>query len=89
MTNGWLKPKVLFEKTGVPAAQLLQEELAKKKKEEMKMQAIAQYQLFLRKYYNQGKGAIINPLPVTKPINTELSKLKPQGSFLMASSQKE
>lgn len=43
MTNGWLKPKVLFEKTGVPAAQLLQEELAKKKKEEMKMQAIAQY----------------------------------------------
>ena len=53
------------------------------------MAAIAQYQLFLRKYYNQGKGPIINPLPVTKPINTELSKLKPQGSFLMSSSQKE
>ena len=29
MTNGWLKPKVLFEKTGVPAAHLLQEELSK------------------------------------------------------------
>ena len=53
------------------------------------MKAIEQYQLFLRKYYNQGKGPIINPLPVTKPINTELSKLKPQGSFLMSSSQKE
>jgi hypothetical protein len=23
-TNGWLKPKVLLEKTGVPAAELLQ-----------------------------------------------------------------
>ena len=55
----------------------------------MKLQAIAQYELFLRKYYNQGIGAKINPAPVTKPINTELSKLKPQGSFLMASSQKE
>ena len=40
MTNGWLKPRVLNEKTGVPAAQLLQEELAKKKKEEMKLVAI-------------------------------------------------
>jgi len=40
VTNGWLKPKVLFEKTGVPAAQLLNEELAKKKKEEMKHAAI-------------------------------------------------
>jgi len=40
VTNGWLKPKVLFEKTGVPAAQLLNEELAKKKKEEAKLAAI-------------------------------------------------
>jgi len=40
VTNGWLKPKVLFEKTGVPAAQLLNEELAKKKKEETKLVAI-------------------------------------------------
>ena len=55
----------------------------------MKMVAIAQYELFLKKYYNQGKGPVINPLPVTKPIPTELSKLKPQGSFLMTSSQKE
>jgi len=31
---------VLFEKTGVPAAQLLSEEMAKKKKEEMKVVAI-------------------------------------------------
>lgn len=65
ITNGWLKPKVLFEKTGVPAAQLLNEELAKKKKEEMKLAAIQQYQTFLKKYYNQGKSAIINPLPLT------------------------
>ena len=34
ITNGWLKPKVLFETTGVPAAQLLSEELEKKKKAE-------------------------------------------------------
>lgn len=43
MTNGWLKPRVLIEKTGVPAAQLLQEELARKKKDEQKLQAIEQY----------------------------------------------
>ena len=46
----------------MPAAQLLQEELAKKKREEMKTLAIQQYQMFLKKYY-AGKGAIINPLP--------------------------
>lgn len=52
VTNGWLKPKVLFEKTGVPAAQILNEELEKKKKEEKKLAAIQQYQSFLRKFYN-------------------------------------
>lgn len=52
ITNGWLKPKVLFETTGVPAAQLLAEELDRKKKAELKQQAIEQYQLFLKKYYN-------------------------------------
>jgi hypothetical protein len=36
LTNGWLKPRVLNEKTGVPAALLLQQELQRKKKEEMK-----------------------------------------------------
>ena len=40
LTNGWLKPRVLNEKTGVPAAKILQEELARKKKEEMKKIAI-------------------------------------------------
>ena len=36
ITNGWLKPKVLFETTGVPAAQLLAQELERKKKAELK-----------------------------------------------------
>jgi len=67
ITNGWLKPKVLFEKTGVPAAQLLAEEQAKKKKEEQKVAAIHQYELFLQKYFNKGKGATIYPLPSNKP----------------------
>ena len=68
ITNGWLKPKVLFEKTGVPAAQLLNEEIAKKKRDEAKRQAIEQYQAFLRKYYNQGRGAVINPLPPSQQL---------------------
>jgi cytosolic carboxypeptidase protein 2/3 len=34
LTNGWLKPRKLLEMTGVPAAQLLNEELQKKKKED-------------------------------------------------------
>jgi hypothetical protein len=40
VTNGWLKPRKLFEITGVPAAQILSEELSKKKKEDLKRKAI-------------------------------------------------
>jgi hypothetical protein len=36
ITNGWLKPKVLLETTGVPAAELLAKELQKKKQAELK-----------------------------------------------------
>ena len=42
----------LNEITGVPAAQLLNEELMKKKKEEIKKKAIEQYEYFLKKFYN-------------------------------------
>lgn len=51
VTNGWLKPRRLNEFTGTPAAQLLNEEMAKKKKEENKARAIEEYQAYLKRYY--------------------------------------
>lgn len=54
------------------------------------MAAIQQYEIFLRKYYNQGQGPKINPLPVSvSKLHSNEHKLKTAGSFLMASSQKE
>jgi hypothetical protein len=51
LTQGWLKPRVLNEKTGVPAAQLLQEELANKKRQEEKQKKITEYEQFLSKFH--------------------------------------
>jgi hypothetical protein len=39
--------------TGVPAQQLLNEELLKRKKEDLKRKAIEQYEQFLKKFYNK------------------------------------
>lgn len=58
VTNGWLKPRVLMEKTGVPAAQLLAEQMDRKKKEEEKIKAIEEYKKFLNKFYGSGKTKI-------------------------------
>ena len=52
ITNGWLKPRKLLEVTGVPAAQILNEELMKKKRDENKKKAIEEYEKFLKKFYN-------------------------------------
>lgn len=51
VTKGWLKPRVLNEMTGVPAAQLLEEEQARKKKEEDKLKAVEAYKSFLAKFF--------------------------------------
>ena len=40
VTNGWLKPKLLLEITGTPAAEALAKEVAKKQKAEMKIRMI-------------------------------------------------
>jgi hypothetical protein len=42
-TKGWLKPKLLLEVTGTPAAQKIAEELADKAKKELKMKKIEEY----------------------------------------------
>ncbi|CDW74793.1 zinc carboxypeptidase family protein [Stylonychia lemnae] len=52
LTNGWLKPRKLIEITGIPAAQLLNEEMQRKKKEDQKKKAIEIYEQFLKKFYN-------------------------------------
>ena len=36
LTNGWLKPRLLLELTGIPAAQLIEKELMKQKREVQK-----------------------------------------------------
>jgi hypothetical protein len=45
--------------------------------------------MFLRKFYNQGKSAIINPLPQTKGIQNsgDANKIKTQGSLFLATSK--
>jgi len=44
--------------------------------------------MFLRKFYNQGKSALINPMPSNFNKQGAFDKLKPQGSLILAS-QKE
>ena len=58
LTHGWLKPRVLLEKTGVPAAELLNEEIAQKKRLEEKRKAVEQYEQFLKKFYGKPGGQI-------------------------------
>ena len=43
MTNGWLKPKLLLEITGTPAAEKIAKEIAKKMKEDKKKKQIEEY----------------------------------------------
>ena len=43
LTNGWLKPKLLLEVTGTPAAEKLASEIAQKLKEEKKRKQIESY----------------------------------------------
>ena len=43
LTNGWLKPKLLLEVTGMPAAEKIANEYALKLKEEKKRKQIAEY----------------------------------------------
>ena len=50
----------MIEITGVPAAQLLNEEMQRKKKEDMKKKAIEQYEQFLKKFYNKGDAGLIS-----------------------------
>jgi hypothetical protein len=40
-----------LEKTGIPAAQLLNEEIIRKKRAEEKLVAIQAYESFLKKFY--------------------------------------
>ena len=47
--------------TGVPAAQLLNEELMKKKKEDQKRKAIEVYEQFLKKFFNNTNTASNGP----------------------------
>ena len=47
--------------TGVPAAQLLNEELMKKKKEDQKRKAIEVYEQFLKKFFNNTNTARNGP----------------------------
>lgn len=54
VTNGWLKPMRLNEFTGTPAAQLLNEEMAKKKKEGNRTRAVEEYEAYLRRFYQGG-----------------------------------
>jgi hypothetical protein len=42
-TKGWLKPKVLLEVTGTPAAKKIADEQEKQRKLELKQQKIEQY----------------------------------------------
>jgi len=51
VTNGWLKPRKLNEITGTPAAQILNDEIQKKRREEQKRKAILEYEQFLKKYF--------------------------------------
>lgn len=52
ITQGWLKPRTLYELTGVPLAQKLAEEAAAVKVQQRKQNAIQQYEEYLRTYYN-------------------------------------
>jgi hypothetical protein len=47
-----------LEKTGVPAAELLNEEIAQKKRLEEKRKAVEQYEQFLKKFYGKPGGTI-------------------------------
>eukprot|EP00347_Sterkiella_histriomuscorum_P002278 403368770 len=47
LTNGWLKPKLLLEVTGTPAAEKIASEHAKKLKEERKRKQIEEYRINL------------------------------------------
>jgi len=51
-----------MEKTGVPAAQLLAEEMERKKKDEQKIKAIAEYKSFLSKFYGSGGSKKFAPI---------------------------
>lgn len=43
MTNGWLKPKLLLEVTGTPAAEKIASEIAQRLKLEKKRKQIEEY----------------------------------------------
>jgi hypothetical protein len=43
VTNGWLKPKLLLEVTGTPAAQKMADEQAERLKKEEKQRKIEKY----------------------------------------------
>ena len=58
--QGWLNPRTLNDLTGVPAAQIIAEEAAKKKEDERKMRAIVQYEEFLKKFYKEKKRNWMN-----------------------------
>jgi hypothetical protein len=66
-TNGWLKPKLLLEKTGIPAADLLYQEIEKKQREEKKKKSIEEYKLSLlgkNPSFNSGGAHQIAKLPL-------------------------
>eukprot|EP00347_Sterkiella_histriomuscorum_P022485 403338316 len=71
LTNGWLKPRKLIEMTGTPAAQVLHEELQRKKKEDQKRRAIEQYEQFLKKYFNTQVPTTIDKRRLTRIIQVQ------------------
>lgn len=43
LTNGWLKPKLLLEITGTPAAEKIAKEIEQKQKEQRRKKLIEEY----------------------------------------------
>ena len=70
-TNGWLKPKLLLEITGEPAAEKLAKEIADKLNQERRMRMIEQYKLSMGIIDKQPDLDEINSSSIRETQNSE------------------